>query len=748
LDSVGVLELNSSGGIIGIGNDAVAQNLNIGTGAAARTIAIGNATGATAVVIESGTGHIELTSTGVGNILVDSDNTLLLDSDGVLELNSSGAAIAIGDDANAYAINVGTGAAARTITIGNAASTAVNANALAITLTSVNALSLTDGTATFSLGGTGATSLSAATTVDLDGTGIMSLNSSGAAINIGDDNVSQAINIGNNASSTRTISVGGHVSNTTLTTKGSLTHTGTLTVGVDDTGHNVKLFGASAGSFMLWDEANDTLDIRGATAAGPGKLKLSTGELTVVNGDILGRIDFQAPLEGSSSDSRLVGASIWAEADDAFSGTNNETDIVFATGASATAAEKVRITNIGRFGIGTSANTSAAVNSHLHVCGAGVDYGGENLTAVFQDTSSFAINQGGAIGFSAWRDDNDTDSYAFGAIAGRKEDATTGNEQGYLTLYSRPISTFKDTDLTGGDVGKLQEVIRITSARNVGIGTQSPNANLEIKGTLSFPLPDTTSTSSGTGNKTIASTNHALEVGDSVGLPSGSSELIERFTVASVTDANVFVVDSNLTGAITNKLGYKDHNLLSIRNADNVKLITVDSSGRLGIGTSTPGSYANPAPLTSYSDTNNYKAVFDTDGDIHTYVILDAGNGGTNRNATTIFRQDGAAAWSSGMYALDYKIQNDAAGGVYPFVILNGADDGAFKIDADGNTLIKGYALSNTESYSVSIKPVNSTNHLTMGQADKQNNYSMLGIFSAAAAGISGVTADGDFDDW
>ena len=534
-----------------------------------------------------------------------------------------------------------------------------------------------------------------------------------------------------------------------LTFTGSaLTCIGTLTVGVDDTGHDVKFFGASAGSFMLWDEANDTLDIRGATAAGPGKLKLSTGELTVVDGDILGRIDFQAPLEGSGSDAILVGASIWAEAEDTFGTGQNETDIVFATAVTETATEKARLTTVGRFGVGTSANTSGAVDAKLHVCDAGVDYGGENLTAVFQDTSSFGINQGGAIGFSAWRDNDDTDSYAFGAIAGRKEDATTGNEQGYLTLYSRPISTFKDTDLTGGSLGKLQEVVRITSARNVGVGLQAPTCNFEIKGTLSFPLSDTTSTSSGTGNRTIASTNHGLEVGDSVGLPSGSSDLIERFTVASVTDANVFVVDSDLTGSITNKLGYKDSNLFGIRNADNVKLITVDSSGRLGLGTTSPGSYANPASLISYSDTNNYKAVFDTDGDIHTIIILDAGNGGTNRNATVTFKQDGANAWSEGMYALDYKIQNDAQGSVFPFVILNGADDGAFKIDADGNTLIKGYALSNSESYAVSIKPVNATNHLTMGHADKQNNYSMLGFYSAAAASISGVTADTSFDNW
>jgi hypothetical protein len=33
---------------------------------------------------------------------------------------------------------------------------------------------------------------------------------------------------------------------------------------------------------------------------------------------------------------------------------------------------------------------------------------------------------------------------------------------------------------------------------------------------------------------------------------------------------------------------------------------------------------------------------------------------------------------------------------------------------------------------------------MTMGLADKQNNYSMIGIYSAAAAAIPGVSAD----DW
>ena len=127
----------------------------------------------------------------------------------------------------------------------------------------------------------------------------------------------------------------------------ALTAAGTVTVGEDDTGYDVQFFGAAAGAFSLWDEDQNRLEIRGATAAGAGTLRLSTGELTVVDGDKLGQIDFVAPVEESGTDAILVGASIYAEADDTFAADNNSTDLIFATGASAAAGERMRIDSDG-----------------------------------------------------------------------------------------------------------------------------------------------------------------------------------------------------------------------------------------------------------------------------------------------------------------------------------------------------------------------------------------------------------------
>tara|TARA_R110000803_G_scaffold91457_3_gene158848 strand:- start:596 stop:2260 length:1665 start_codon:yes stop_codon:yes gene_type:complete len=117
-----------------------------------------------------------------------------------MDISSTGALTI--DSVGADNVSIGHEAAAKTIQLGNAASTAVNLDALAVTVTSVNALALTDGTATFQLAGSGATSLAAATTVDLDSTGIMSLNST-AAINVGDDAVAAKISVGGDAT-TRT----------------------------------------------------------------------------------------------------------------------------------------------------------------------------------------------------------------------------------------------------------------------------------------------------------------------------------------------------------------------------------------------------------------------------------------------------------------------------------------------------------------------------------------------------------------
>ncbi|OQX91161.1 MAG: hypothetical protein B6D58_08785 [candidate division Zixibacteria bacterium 4484_95] len=50
----------------------------------------------------------------------------------------------------------------------------------------------------------------------------------------------------------------------TVADAGAVTSLGTFTVGVDDTGADVKFFGATASSYLLWDESEDRLELDGA----------------------------------------------------------------------------------------------------------------------------------------------------------------------------------------------------------------------------------------------------------------------------------------------------------------------------------------------------------------------------------------------------------------------------------------------------------------------------------------------------
>ena len=69
---------------------------------------------------------------------------------------------------------------------------------------------------------------------------------------------------------------GGSVRTGTSTALTDFTIKGPLVVGVDDTGHDVKFFGATSGSYMLWDESADALIVN----AGPifATAKMQTGQ--------------------------------------------------------------------------------------------------------------------------------------------------------------------------------------------------------------------------------------------------------------------------------------------------------------------------------------------------------------------------------------------------------------------------------------------------------------------------------------
>ena len=130
----------------------------------------------------------------------------------------------------------------------------------------------------------------------------------------------------------------------------------------------------------LTHSADDGLILK-HVGTGDGKepsLTFQAGDNDIAVNDVLGSIFFQAPDEGAGTDAILVSAAIEAVSEGDFSASSNVTSLVFKTGASEAAAEKMRIMSDGDTGIGTSAPAKP-----LHVKG-----GSSNGTVRVEHTSN------------------------------------------------------------------------------------------------------------------------------------------------------------------------------------------------------------------------------------------------------------------------------------------------------------------------------------------------------------------------
>ena len=103
-------------------------------------------------------------------------------------------------------------------------------------------------------------------------------------------------------------------------------------------------------------DPDDGLILKSAatTDDNPFLLTLQTGETDLAANDVIGKIAFQAPDEGTGTDAILVSGAIQARAEGDHSSSSNATSLDFMTGASEAATTKMTITSGGDVGIGTT----------------------------------------------------------------------------------------------------------------------------------------------------------------------------------------------------------------------------------------------------------------------------------------------------------------------------------------------------------------------------------------------------------
>jgi hypothetical protein len=314
LDASGALSLNSTGGAINLGNDADANAINIGTGAAARTITMGNATGATAVDFDSGTGAFSFDSTVAETVALMTLTTSGTggDSVGLYVGDNSPNGVVTADAGSLFMRDTGTGGELWLNTstgsgtvwtnisggggVTNLQTAYVGGNTIvtdstngdldvsgteAISLDASAASNFTVAGANLSLGTTtsGAVDVTSAGLIDIDGAGVVSVNSSGGAINIGDDAVAQAINVGTGAAA-RTISIG-NVTGATAVNVDS----GTGGFSIDSAGgaSNVSVDSANL-LISTTTSGNIAVDAADNAAGAGGQLTLASGSSTGAGG--------------------------------------------------------------------------------------------------------------------------------------------------------------------------------------------------------------------------------------------------------------------------------------------------------------------------------------------------------------------------------------------------------------------------------------------------------------------------------
>jgi len=178
VSSVGAMTLRASAGAINIGDDAINQAINIGS-SGNRTITIGHGSNTNSVNITSGNlGSVNIGTTGITPINIAT--------------GASAGFVNIGTGSAGQFLYFGSGAGAKTVTVGSTSSTS----------------------ATTMQAGTGAMTFTAGGIFDVNAAGAVTIDSSGAAISIGADNVNQAINVGTQGN--RAITIGSTASSAAL----------------------------------------------------------------------------------------------------------------------------------------------------------------------------------------------------------------------------------------------------------------------------------------------------------------------------------------------------------------------------------------------------------------------------------------------------------------------------------------------------------------------------------------------------
>jgi hypothetical protein len=274
----------------------------------------------------------------------------------------------------------------------------------------------------------------------------------------------------------------------------------TVTVGVDDTGYDVKFFGATAGAYMLWDESADDLILGGAAGLSVNSAALVTGVLTTTAATVFnGGFASNAASTIATTDNSVNLTLTSTDADDSGGPKMN-----FYRNSASPAAGDI-LTQIGHQGKNDA---------------------GETVSYMYQNWRAAAVGDGAESG------QFDINTYTAGTA--------------YERLGIDPTETVFNQDHADLDFRVESDTITHAlfvqgSDGFVGIGTSSPSAPLEVnQGATSSPLAFKIIGSSSPGMQIVEGTGVTAHfVNDSSAVYAGS------------TTSHPFVLRTNNTTRMT-----------------------------------------------------------------------------------------------------------------------------------------------------------------------------------------------------
>ena len=212
----------------------------------------------------------------------------------------------------------------------------------------------------------------------------------------------------------------------------------TVTVGADDTGYDVKFFGATASAYMLWDESADDLILAGAAKLGVGTApdaRLHVQE----NGEPGG--DGTLILEANSS-SRQLQIAPPSNAANGYLNIKGGNLLIQDDGTEIARFQGTTSFNVsGRFSVGY-ANSSSAINNGIQVLTGGIG-GGVQLNRETGTPSS-----GESLGSYAWKGQDSANTNA--AAEALIEAVATENYSG-STAATKMVFKTKNTGTGPGN---------------------------------------------------------------------------------------------------------------------------------------------------------------------------------------------------------------------------------------------------------------------------------------------------------